>query len=334
MLLGDTRGGRVTRTLAPAAATTSTVVLEVVDKTPVAEDVATLTLASPEGTRLRDWAPGAHVDLVLPTGLTRQYSLCGDRWDPFTYTVGVLREPAGRGGSAYVHDVLQPGHRVGVGGPRNNFPLVPAERYLFVAGGIGITPLLPMVHQAELLGADWQLLYGGRRRASMAFLDRLAPYGERVRVRPQDEHGLLDLPAFLGEPHAGTRVYCRGPAPLLAAIEQACAGWPPHTLRTERFTAEERGAPARTAPFDVELARTGTTVTVPPGTSVLEAVGAAGVEVLSSCRQGTCGTCETTVLAGRPDHRDSILDDDERAAGACMYVCVSGSLDDRLVLDL
>ena len=321
--------------LAPAAETASTVLLEVVDKTVVAEDVATLTLAHPDGARLRDWTPGAHVDLVLGNGMTRQYSLCGDRWDPFTYTVGVLREPSGRGGSAYVHDELQPGHRVGVGGPRNNFPLVPAERFLFAAGGVGITPLLPMVRQAELLGADWQLLYGGRRRASMAFLDRLEEYGDRVRVVPRDEGGLRpQLATFLGEPSPNTRVYCCGPAPLLAALEAACVGWPPHSLRTERFVADELAAPARTTAFDVELARTGHTVRVDPGASVLEAVGAAGVDVLSSCRQGTCGTCETTVLAGRPDHRDSLLDDEERAAGDCMFVCVSRSLDDRLVLDL
>lgn len=323
-----------TRQLTPVAATTSTVALEIIAKTLVAEEVATLTLAHPDGARLRDWAPGAHVDVVLPNGMTRQYSLCGDRFDPFTYTVGVLREPSGRGGSAYVHDALQPGHRVSVGGPRNNFPLVPADRYLFVAGGIGITPLLPMVHQAELLGAEWQLLYGGRRRSSMAFLDRLGHYGGRVQVVPQDESGLLDLLTFLGEPRKDTRVYCCGPAPLLAAIEHACAGWPPHRLRTERFLADELGAPVRTTAFDVELARTGKTVTVEPGASVLEAVATAGVEVLSSCRQGTCGTCETTVLAGRPDHRDSLLDDDERAAGDCMFICVSRSLDDRLVLDL
>jgi ferredoxin-NADP reductase len=323
-----------TQRLARAAESTSTVVLEVVAKTVVADDVATVTLAHPDGARLRDWSPGAHVDLVLPNGTTRQYSLCGDRWDPLTYTVGVLREPAGRGGSAYVHDVLQPGHRVGVGGPRNNFPLVPADRYLFVAGGIGITPLLPMVHQAALLGADWQLLYGGRRRASMAFLDQLAGYGDRVHIVPQDEQGLLDLPAFLGAPRADTRVYCCGPAPLLGAIDAACAGWPRYSLRTERFVADELAAPARESGFAVELARSGRSVEVPPGVSVLEAVAGAGVEGLSSCRQGTCGTCETTVLAGRPDHRDSLLDDDERAAGDCMYVCVSRSLDDRLVLDL
>jgi ferredoxin-NADP reductase len=316
------------------ATATRDVTLQVVAKTPQSDDVVALTLAHPRGRRLPDWTPGAHIDLVLPTGLTRQYSLCGDRWDAHSYRVAVLREPAGRGGSAYVHDMLQPGDLVGVGGPRNNFPLVPSEEYLFVAGGIGITPLLPMVHQADLLGARWRLLYGGRRRASMAFLDELSGYGDRVEVVPQDERGLLDLGAFLVAPREGVQVYCCGPAPLLAAIESACAAWPPYTLRTERFVAQEAGAPVRSAPFEVELVRAGATVTVAPGMSVLEAVRTAGVEVLSSCRQGVCGTCETTVIEGEPDHRDSILADDERAAGDCMFICVSRSCGDRLVLDL
>src|SRR4051794_14291568 len=319
---------------AAAPPRTNTVTLAVTDKQVVADGVATLTLSHPDGKRLPDWTPGSHIDVVLPNGLTRQYSLCGDRWDASSYRVGVLLEQRGRGGSSYVHEQLQPGQLVGVGGPRNNFPLVPAEQYLFVAGGIGITPLLPMLAQADLLGADWRLLYGGRRRGSMAFLDELAPYGDCVLVRPEDEFGLLDLAGFLGEPRPGVRLYCCGPAPLLAAMESACAGWPPHTLRTERFVAEEQAAPARTAPFEVELARTGTTVTVPPEQSVLEAVGLVGVEVLSSCRQGICGTCETGVLAGQPDHRDALLDDDERAAGGCMYICVSRALSDRLVLDI
>jgi ferredoxin-NADP reductase len=308
--------------------------LRVTAKQPRADGVLTLELAAPSGGRLRDWTPGSHIDLVLPNGVTRQYSLCGDRFDAFTYRVGVLREPAGRGGSAFVHEQLAVGDLVGVGGPRNNFPLVPSERYLFVAGGIGITPLLPMIRQADLLGADWQLLYGGRRRGSMAFLDELAAYGDRVLVRPEDEFGLLDLRGFLGEPRAEVKLYCCGPAPLLAAMEAACAGWPPHTLRTERFVADERAAPVRSAPFEVELARTGVSVAVPDDVSVLDAVGAAGVDVLSSCRQGVCGTCETTVLAGAPDHRDSLLDDDERAAGDSMYICVSRASSDRLVLDL
>ena len=299
-----------------------------------ADGVVTLELAATDGHRLPDWAPGAHVDLVLPNGATRQYSLCGYRWDAHRYRIGVLREPDGRGGSAYVHEELRTGDVVGIGGPRNNFPLVPAQRYLFVAGGIGITPLLPMIHQAELLGIEWQLLYGGRSRSSMAFTDELTGYGNRVQVVPQDESGLLDLAEFLGEPRPDTRVYACGPAPLLAALEDATAGWPAHAVRTERFVATDAGAPARDAPFEVELARRGVTVTVGPERTVLEAVADAGVDVLSSCRRGTCGTCETAVLAGEPDHRDSVLDDEARRAGDCMLVCVSRSCGDRLTLDL
>ncbi|MFD7007988.1 PDR/VanB family oxidoreductase [Rhodococcus jostii] len=308
--------------------------LQVVAKEVVAESVVALTLRHPDGRRLPDWAPGAHIDLLLPNGLTRQYSLCGDRWDAYSYRVGVLREQAGRGGSAYVHDVLAEGDLVGVGGPRNNFPLVPAPRYLFIAGGIGITPLLPMVRQAELMGIDWQLLYGGRTRTSMAFRDELAAYGDRVSVVPCDEQGHLDLSAHLAAEAADAKVYVCGPGPLLAAVENCCTGWPVGTLRTERFVPKDNGVPLRDEPFEVELARSGLAVTVTPGASVLDAVQAAGVDVLSSCREGTCGTCETTVLAGAPDHRDSVLDDEERSAGDCMLICVSRSCSDRLVLDL
>ncbi|MFJ4422385.1 PDR/VanB family oxidoreductase [Streptomyces bobili] len=309
--------------------------LRVRAKDVVADGVVSLTLEHPDGTRLPDWTPGAHIDLVLPDGTTRQYSLCGDRWDPGTYRIAVLREPAGRGGSAYVHDRLTPGDRVGVGGVHNRFPLVPADRYLFIAGGIGITPLLPMIRQAELVGAEWHLLYGGRTRASMAFhADLTHTYGERVRVRPQDEFGLLDLVARLSEPSPGTKVYCCGPAPLLAAVQAACAHWPVHSLRTEWFTAADRSASVRRTPFEVELRRTGRTVTVTPDVSVLRAVRGAGAEVLSSCEQGTCGTCLVPVLEGTPEHRDAVLADHERASGDCMMPCVSRSHSDRLVLDL
>ncbi|MGV8875154.1 MAG: PDR/VanB family oxidoreductase [Rhodococcus sp. (in: high G+C Gram-positive bacteria)] len=309
--------------------------LRLVSKVPVAEGVVALTLAHPQGRRLPDWAPGAHVDLVLPSGVTRQYSLCGDRWDPDTYRVAVLREPSGRGGSAYVHDVLDIGDFVGIGAPRNNFPMVPAPAYVFIAGGIGITPLIPMIAQAELMGVEWTLLYGGRTRRSMAFLDELAVHGDRVVVAPQDEVGLIDIPTWLADAAAReTKVYVCGPGPLLNAVERCCTGWPVGRLRVERFVPKAQGVPARTEPFEVELARSGATVTVPFGGSVLDAVQKAGVNVLSSCREGTCGTCETIVLSGEPDHRDSVLDDDERAAGDCMFICVSRACSDRLVLDL
>lgn len=319
-------------TTSPAVA--HQVKLEVAAKDVEAEGVVTLTLRHPNGRRLPDWDPGAHIDLVLPNGVTRQYSLCGDRWDAHTYRVGVLREPAGRGGSAYVHEELQPGDLVAVGGPRNNFHLVPSQRYLFVAGGIGITPLLPMVRQAEMVGADWHLLYGGRTRASMGFLGDLEQYGDRVQVCPQDTDGLLDLSGALAQHADKARVYVCGPPALLDAVERLTAGWASGVLRTERFVAKEQAAPARDGAFDVELVRSGLSVTVPPTTSILDSVREAGVRVLSSCREGTCGTCETGVLDGLPDHRDSILDDAERAGGDCMFICVSRSRGDRLALDL
>ncbi|MEJ2860226.1 PDR/VanB family oxidoreductase [Actinomycetospora flava] len=308
--------------------------LVVIEKRRAARDVVALTLARPDGGRLPDWAPGAHIDVTLASGATRQYSLCGDRWDAHTYRVAVLREVDGRGGSAFVHDELAAGDTVGFGGPRNHFALVPSTRYLFVAGGIGITPLLPMVHQADLVGADWALLYGGRSRDTMAFVDDLARHGDRVTVHPQDEGGLLPLAAWFAAADEDTVVYCCGPGPLLAAIEDATAHRPRHLLRTERFVAAELGAPVRDEPFVLELARTGAAVTIGPELSVLEAARRAGATALSSCEQGTCGTCETPVLAGVPDHRDSILADHERAAGDCLFPCVSRSCTDRLVLDL
>jgi ferredoxin-NADP reductase len=312
----------------------SSAALVVTAKDRLSDGVVGLTLAHPDGDRLPDWTPGAHVDVVLPDGTARQFSLCGDRRNAHAYRIAVLREPDGRGGSAYVHDTLRVGDPVGLGGPRNNFPLVPADSYLFVAGGIGITPLLPMIEQADALDADWRLLYGGRHRSTMAFLPDLARYGDRVVVAPEDECGLLDLPGLLGTLRPGTRVYCCGPAPLLAAAEALCRAWPPYSLHVERFTPKEFGAPAQPGPFDVELRRSRRTVTVPDGSSVLTALRQAGIGVLSSCQQGVCGTCETTVLAGLPDHRDSILADHERDAGDRMYICVSRARTDRIVLDL
>ncbi|GHH73070.1 ferredoxin [Streptomyces sulfonofaciens] len=305
-------------------------------KEQLADGVVRLTLVHPQGEPLPAWRPGAHIDLLLGPGLVRQYSLCGDPDDPSVLQVAVLREPDGRGGSEHVHDNLAEGGTVRIRGPRNHFPLVDAERYLFVAGGIGITPILPMVAEAARRGADWRLVYGGRTRASMAFADRLAgDHPDRVRLCPQDETGLLDLDALLGSPREGTEVYCCGPAPLLDAVERRCAGWPPGTLHVERFAPREDPAPDGTGEsFEVELAGSGTILTVPPDRSVLEVLEEAGVPVLSSCREGTCGTCETGVLDGVPEHRDSLLTEEERAAGDVMFVCVSRCASKRLVLDL
>jgi ferredoxin-NADP reductase len=221
-----------------------------------------------------------------------------------------------------------------VRGPRNNFPLARAKRYLFIAGGIGITPMLPMIRAAKAAGAEWELVYGGRERSSMAFLDELAGYGDRVRVWPQDEHGFLPLPELLGVPQPDTLVYCCGPGPLLDAVEAACATWPAGSLHVERFVAKPLTEPVLTEAFEVHLARSDLTLTVPVDRSILSVVEEAGVGVLSSCGEGTCGTCETGVLEGTPDHRDSVLDPTQRAVGDCMMICVSRSCTPRLVLDL
>lgn len=309
-------------------------VVRVAGKSLVAEGVAALTLREIKGQPLPQWEPGAHVDLIIDGVATRQYSLCGDPADPHLWRLGILRDPRGTGGSLYVHDELKAGDIVRVRGPRNNFPLAPSPRYLFIAGGIGITPMLPMVRAAAAAGAEWELVYGGRQRSSMAFLEELAGYGERVRVWPQDEAGFLPLDALLGQPQPDTLIYCCGPEPLLNAVEKACVGWPKGALQVERFVAKPLTEPVRTEAFEVQLAASGLTLTVPVDRSILSVVEEAGVGVLSSCGEGTCGTCETPVLEGVPDHRDSVLDAEQREAGDCMMICVSRSCTERLVLSL
>ena len=305
-------------------------------KLEAADGVTVLHLRSTDGADLPAWSPGAHIDLILTPEITRQYSLCGDPADRSRWRVGVLREPAGRGGSQFVHDKLTAGNTVRLRGPRNHFELAPSENYLFIAGGIGITPLLAMVAEAERAGAEWTLVYGGRGRSTMAFVDELTSnYPGRVEICPHDERGRLDIPGLLGTPRAGTLVYACGPAQLLDAVTDACATWPEGSLHLERFSAAPLSEPVFDTSFEVELASTGTTVTVEPGESVLDAVTSrGGVQVLSSCREGTCGTCETPVLAGLVDHRDSLLTPTEKAAHDTMMICVSRAACPKLVLDL
>jgi ferredoxin-NADP reductase len=323
------------------AATTQTIVREheaelLVQKAElVAEDVVALTLVSPSGEALPSWSPGAHIDLVLGDDLVRQYSLCSSPGDDGAWRVGVLRTPDSRGGSRRVHEELTEGAAVTIRGPRNHFPLAPSGRYLFIAGGIGITPMLPMIAQAEASGADWRLLYGGRHRASMAFLPELADYGDRVTVVPQDEAGFLDLDGALGTPQDDTLVYCCGPEGLLAAVESHCATWPSGSLHLERFAAKpQESDDAANESFELVLQQTGVTVTVAPDVSVFDAAVAAGANVLGSCMAGVCGTCETEVVEGDVDHRDSVLNDDEREANEFMMICVSRCHSARLVLDI
>lgn len=299
-----------------------------------ADGVVVLTLVDPDGGSLPAWTPGAHVDLILAPDLVRQYSLCGSASDTSSIRIAVLRSPGSRGGSAYVHDGLKPGTMVRVRGPRNHFPLVGAPRYLFIAGGIGITPLMPMLAEATAAGADWSLVYLGRSRRSMAFLDELEQYGDRVRVMPKDETGRFELDTVLTPPRDDTAVYCCGPERLLSAVEERCATWPAGALHVERFAARAPEATDADQEFELVLARSGLTVTVPAGRSVFDAVQDAGVSVLGSCHEGLCGTCEQIVLDGEIDHRDSVLNAQEQASNEMMMICVSRSLSARLTLDL
>lgn len=307
-----------------------------------ATGVVSLTLADPDGGELPPWEPGAHIDLRLPSGTVRQYSLCGPPDDPRSYTVAVLREEHGRGGSVEVHDTALVGRTLRARGPRNHFALVEAEHYLFLAGGIGVTPILAMVRRAAANGASWELHYGGRTRDTMAFTDELSAIGAgRVHVVPQDESGLLPVAGLVGAAPPGAAVYCCGPEGMVRAVTEACAATMPGALHIERFGAPpgtgpagERAAPPGAAQFTVELRRTGLRLEVPPDRTLLDVVREAVPEVGFSCEEGYCGSCETRVLAGVPEHHDTVLSDAERERGDTMMICVGRSASELLSLDL
>lgn len=308
--------------------------VRVANRYEAADGVVALELVHSDGGELPTWEPGAHIDLLLKPGMARQYSLCGDPKDRTRWRIAVLREPAGRGGSAFVHDELAEGAVVTVSEPRNHFALELASRYIFIAGGIGVTPILAMARSELVAAAEWELHYGGRSMRSMAFVDELAKVGAgRVTFHPQDEVGLLDLQKILGASSADTLVYCCGPGPLLDAVEQQCKDLP-QALRVERFQPKDGADLTRDGSFEVELRSSELTVQVHPGESVLDAVREVGIPVASSCEEGTCGTCETSVLEGEVDHRDSVLSEDEQAENDTMFICVSRARCPRLVLDL
>ncbi|MEU1709386.1 PDR/VanB family oxidoreductase [Streptomyces sp. NPDC005706] len=291
----------------------------------IAEGVVQLRLEGPD---LPHWEPGAHLDLVLPSGLVRQYSLCGDPADTSSYTLATRLVPDGRGGSREVHERLAEGMELEVRGPRNRFPLRAAPSYVFVAGGIGITPILPML-RALPDGTEWRLLYGGRTRASMPYLEQVRELaGDRLTLVAEDEDGRPDLDALFAGLPQGTAVYCCGPEGLTAAVEARLPEGA--TLHLERFAA--RASATGDAGFELELRRSGRTLTVPAGSSVLAAVRSELPDTAYSCEQGFCGTCQQRVVEGEVDHRDELLTDAERADS--MLICVSRARSDRLVLDM
>jgi ferredoxin-NADP reductase len=308
--------------------------LRVAARNELSDGVIGFRLVDPQGDQLPAWDPGAHVDVSVQDG-ARQYSLCGDPTVKTEYRLAVLREPGGQGGSTWLHDSVKVGSLLEVGSPRNNFPLQPADKYIIIAGGIGITPLLPMLAAISRRGNGWHLTYGGRVETSMAFRAELvARYGDRVQIRPEDKYGLLDLDSTIGEPQEGTLIYCCGPEPLLAAVERHTANWPTGALHVERFAARPVDEPAINRPFTVVLARSNMSVEIAADQSILDALESVGIVPLSNCLAGTCGECETTVLGGIPDHRDSLLTEAEQQANDIMYPCVSRSLSDTLTLDI
>jgi ferredoxin-NADP reductase len=300
-----------------------------------ADGVVSLQLRSEDGCSLPGWAPGAHIEIELGGGLVRHYSLCGSPDDSSNWRIAVFREPASRGGSKALHEGVRQGDVISVKGLRNNFALAESDRYLFIAGGIGVTPILPMVREVAARGKPWSLTYGGRTRTSMAFVEELREFpGGDLHIVPQDEYGLLDLDGLLSRPRADTSIYCCGPGPLLDAVEQRCESWPSGALHVERFTPRQRVDTRLDGEFDVELVRSGRRLRVPDDKSLLEVLEEAGLAIDNSCRAGICGTCEVRVVDGIPEHNDDVLSDDERASNQVMLPCVSRSRSAVLAVDL
>ena len=305
------------------------------DETPT---IKTFALVDPEGLELPAFTAGSHVDLTLPDGQVRQYSLSNAPVERQRYVLGVLRESSGRGGSRQMHERVVAGDLLQVSLPRNNFPLdESAVRHLLIAGGIGVTPLLAMVNRLRLIGADFELHYCTRDAAHTAFRTFLGEDDVAPRVQLHHDGGVpgqgLDVASLLATVAPGTHVYCCGPAGLMAAVQAASAHWPIGQIHFEHFAAPIMAAgTGGLAAFEVELASTGAVYRVPPDRSILSVLLSEGVLVDSSCEAGVCGTCTTRYLSGEPDHRDFVLSDAEQRDH--LMVCVSRAKSARLVLDL
>lgn len=300
-----------------------------------AAGVLSIELVSPQGDELPAFAAGAHIDLHLPNGVTRSYSLCNSPQERRRYVIGVLRDRNSRGGSRYVHEQLRVGATLKIGAPRNNFSLdETAARSVLVAGGIGITPIYGMLNELRRLGRPAELLYCARSRGEAAFVDGLLG-GEGVRTHFDEEAGAPpDLRAYLAAQPADAHFYCCGPTPMLNAFEALCAELGLANVHLERFAPAEPVTAMQGSDYECLLAHSEKVVLVPAGKSLLDALLEAGANVDYSCREGVCGSCETTVLDGVPDHRDGVLSKAERESGKTMMVCVSGCKGRRLVLDL
>lgn len=297
-----------------------------------AEGVVTLILERHNLESFPAFEPGAHIDLHLPNGVVRQYSLCGEPSDLSSYRIAV-RAVEGGSCSQFIYHELKTGDILKIGPPRNNFPLLRSERYLFIAGGIGITPLIPMMRQADKDRRNWVLIYCKRTGQKAPFIEEISALHGIISLHGDTQATMWNPSRALAEASSQTLVYCCGPESLMRAVEEATSGWPKDAVRFEWF--KPRTIPARDdESFDVRCEPSGLTVTVPPGRSILDVLREAGLDVPSSCEQGVCGSCETRVIDGMVDHRDSCLSADERATNRTMMICVSRAVGKRLVLDI
>jgi len=302
---------------------------------PLAQGIAAYDLRPPAGGGLPPFAAGAHVDLYLPQGMVRSYSLVNPQEERHRYVIAVNRDAASRGGSAWVHDTLRAGSTLSIGAPRNNFPLAEAASHsVFIAGGIGITPLWCMIQRLRALGRSWELVYCARTRAHAAFRAELEALGPAVRFNFDGEPGgrMLDIAATVAAAPRDADLYCCGPVPMLEAFERATAERPPAQVHVEYFSA--KAPPASEGGYTLVLARSGLSFEVARGKTIIDTLIEKGFDAPYSCLEGVCGTCETRVIEGTPDHRDLVLSKAEREANRTMMICCSGSRTPKLVLDL
>jgi len=304
----------------------------------VARDTKIYSFSRLDGAKLPAYAPGAHIDLHLPNGLVRQFSLVVPDSDPEKYVVGVKRDAASRGGSRYIIDEMRVGDQIKISPPRNNFPLIEnAEHVVLFAGGIGITPIWCMVQQLAALKRSWKLYYSCRSHQDMAFLEelkKLDPQSVHLHFDDETDGKFIDLQAAIAESPQGAHLYCCGPNPMLKAFETAAASWPRSNIHIEYFTPKDDGTTGHMGGFWVELARSGEEYFIPEGKKVLEVLYEAGIDVDYSCELGICGACETRVISGIPEHHDSVLSEEEQATNEKVMICCCGCKSERLVLDM
>ena len=319
----------------------ATMGVRVARKVQEATDICSLELVCKEGGPLPGFSAGSHVDVHLPGGVVRQYSLCNDPAETHRYLIAVLRDPGSRGGSVAVHDAVNEGDELLISAPKNHFALAhEAQKSLLLAGGIGVTPILCMAERLAVMGSDFEMHYAARSRDRMAFVDRIqgSAYAGKVQLHFDDgpPEQRLDLKALLGTPQPGVHLYVCGPKGFMDAVLGTArdAGWGEAQLHWEFFAGGEAAPRENDGSFEVQLASSGRVIAIAPDKTVTQALAEAGVEILVSCEQGVCGTCLTRVLQGTPDHRDVYLTPEEQAANDQFTPCCSRSKSGRLVLDL